>query len=126
MPAASSRRKASSRRQNSEDIEVDRPTQNREEAIEDEAPQRRKKVRAMSDNEESEDETIDVNEFKDQPLPREAHTHLKGLSSDWNETDKLLRQHWSILGTIGAGIADATVGDEDPAVSLCAGYVLPI
>lgn len=137
MPAASSsRRKAPSRRRNSEDIEMDRPTQDQVDNVESDgdAPRpsgkrggkqaSKNKSRAQepereggsAQGEESDDERIDVSNFTDQPITKANAQFILGMANDWTTCDKVIRQHWSLLNDIGVALADAADGDEEPEV----------
>lgn len=144
MPVTTfSRRKNSSRRQNSSDIEEDRPSQSRadeqvdEDEDEDDQPRRRtngvKKEKKPStssrraetarpkdedtdgeaDNgEDDDDDKIDIANFQDQPIAKADMKKLLGLSQDWNQMEKLIRQHWKVIGEAAVSMAEAAEGND--------------
>ncbi|KAF6757471.1 hypothetical protein DFP72DRAFT_1065769 [Ephemerocybe angulata] len=139
MPtASSSRRRPANRRQNSEDIEMDRPTQTQamdDVESDDDAPRPTRRnakqpaakgkgksvKKSDSDNEadeeedeDDEDDIIDVEAFRDQPIQKTQAHVLPGLETDWDTIDKIIRQNWTVLERIGVGLADAAEDDNEP------------
>ncbi|KAF9468565.1 hypothetical protein BDZ94DRAFT_1208718 [Collybia nuda] len=139
MPTAiSSRRKHSSRRRNSSDIEEDRPSQPRNEEVDeqdgsDDQPRRRtngvrKEKRPqqggqarrkledydgeMDKDEKDDDDKIDITNFQDQPIAKVDMKKLLGLAQDWNQMEKLVRQNWKIIGDAATSMAEAVEGDD--------------
>lgn len=138
MPRTS-RRTPANRRANSEDIEEDVPTQDHPmegvESDEDTAPRPSGKKRngvasgssqkknaslknekRDSDESDDDDEVIDVNSFKDQPIQKAQAKVLDGLAADWKTCDYMVRQNWNVLQKIGEGLADVADDNEEPKV----------
>jgi hypothetical protein len=138
MPIASSSRRRTNSRTNrqpsSDGIEEDHPTQHRgeddgvdEDGDEDEQPSRSARVKKeriskgkqpdpkvpAGDNEDDDDDRIDVENFKDQPLAREDAGKVTGIIKDW---EMIRKQSQSGAGGwiegIGVSMADLMDGEE--------------
>lgn len=140
MPVATSSRRIP-RRQNSSDIEEDRPSQPREndqvdeDEDEDEQPRRRangvKKEKKLGNSSrrgappqhkdenadgeadlDDEDDKIDIDNFQDQPIAKADVKKLMGIAQDWNVLEKTIRLHWEVVKDTGVAMADAAEGDD--------------
>jgi hypothetical protein len=142
MPAATlSRRKNSSRRQDSSDIEEDRPTQPgaNEQVDDDDEDQPRRRTNGVKkekkpgnssraaqpmgpnnnenfdeedDEEDDDDGKVDIANFQDQPISRADLKKISGLSEDWDQMQKFIRQNWKVIGDAAVSMAEAAEGDE--------------
>ena len=135
MPhATTSRRKATSRRQNSEDIEdvhnsqvnghVDdvsdeeqtRASRNVKKEKKGNGKQRAapeeqdEDAAAVDEDEEDEDDLIDVSNLPDQPLRRVDAQKLNGIAEDWRNMRLQIGQRVDIFKEVGVAMADA--GEE--------------
>ncbi|KAG6890782.1 hypothetical protein C0995_003212 [Termitomyces sp. Mi166 len=130
MPTATFSRKKSRKRQASSEIEDDGPSLSRgaEQVEDDDEPRGRrvkkekkpnmtaKKERVRHDESEhdgdNEDERIDVENFRDQPLSRVDVTKLQGLSRDWNMVAEQVKPNWGVVGDVAVALADYGEGKE--------------
>ena len=148
MPVAtSSRRKLSSRRQDSFDIENTRPNQvngDEGDVSEDDGPrhkilvkQEKKpngkakgKQKADPEEEEGEDvgsdygadddddeDRIVVDNFPDHPLQHSDLLKLKGISKDWESMQRQTWDKWDSIKDVAAAIAEARDGDPNQEVA---------
>ncbi|KAF8895410.1 hypothetical protein BD779DRAFT_1499346 [Infundibulicybe gibba] len=58
------------------------------------------------------DERIDVENFRNQPLRRADLSKLQGLSSDWLHMKKKIRQNWGVIGDVAVSMAETAEGDD--------------
>jgi hypothetical protein len=137
MPAASySRRKTNSRRQISSDIEEDNPTQHTQDNLDDhdddeprrvsksvkkekkpnikqrQEPQGHPNHDDQDDEDDEDDSRINVDDFHNQPLGKRDLPKLAGMSSDWSQMAKKIRQNWNVVGDVAISMADVAEEDE--------------
>lgn len=142
MPTATSSRRKASRRQMSSDIEEDRPSQTKSnEQVDDEdeggsrsrrrptngvkekkpiisKQKERDHVNKGEDGDDDDDGRIDIANFRDQPLGRADVAKLQGISRDWGNMERQVRQNWSVVGDVGVSMAEAAEGDDAEKVRL--------
>lgn len=144
MPVATtSRRKTRLRRQNSSDIEEDRPTQTIQDDVDNSDGERSRhalkvgkkqakangKRRAIAeddtndpelghDDEASDDERIDVDNLTNQPLRKADERWLHGLSEDWLSMEGMIRRNWTGIGDVATAMADAIEDGQGEEVSV--------
>ncbi|KAG6877751.1 hypothetical protein C0993_004254 [Termitomyces sp. T159_Od127] len=134
MPNATVSRKKSHKRKASSEIEDDGPSPSRHaEQVEDDEDDRHsrrvksvkkeKKTNVIARNERipddedgdeggDDEEKIDVENFRDQPLSRVEVTKLQGLSRDWKMVADQVKPNWGVVGDVAVALADYGEGKE--------------
>ncbi|KAJ6619482.1 hypothetical protein B0H10DRAFT_2025844 [Mycena sp. CBHHK59/15] len=134
MPVATSRRRKTTRRQASSDIEDDGPSQAHarddvDEGEEDAQPRRVKKEKTTvkrekgkssrapqepedEDDDEDDDGRIDIENFADQPLTKADCTKINNFAIDWKNIEESMHQNSPIITHVAVSMAEVGTGEE--------------